>query len=111
MVESLFFAVAAVIYILRFSRVREFKNDNGDLEGVIVDGDTVVRMDLFPTPVLAIMSVSTWLRFLMARGKFQLSVFRGGGVLYNYVYRKQIKKCTASKNISLLTTYYWWEPC
>mgnify|MGYP003419049368 CR=1 FL=1 len=49
---ALILAVAAVIYILRFSRVREFKNDNGDLEGVIVDGDTVVRMDLFPTPVL-----------------------------------------------------------
>lgn len=45
-------AIVGAIYVFRFSRVREVKNDDGDLEMILIDGNTAVRPRLLTGPVL-----------------------------------------------------------
>lgn len=48
-----FSIVAAVIVVLRYSRVREIKNEEtGVIEGILVDGKYLVKPQLLPGPVL-----------------------------------------------------------
>lgn len=44
--------VVGAIFVIRFSRVREVKNDDGDVEGFLVDGNTFIRPRLLPEPVI-----------------------------------------------------------
>jgi hypothetical protein len=45
-------AVVGAIYVIRYSRVREVKNDDGDIELLIIDGDRAIRPALLAGPVL-----------------------------------------------------------
>lgn len=44
--------VVGAIFVIRYSRVRELKNDDGDVEGFLVDGDKFIRPRLLGEPVI-----------------------------------------------------------
>lgn len=45
-------AIAVVVFILRYSRAREFKNDDGDIELIVFDGDKAMKPALMAKPML-----------------------------------------------------------
>ena len=49
---AIFAAVVGAVYVIRYSRVREVKNDDGDVELLLIDGETGVRPSLLYGPVL-----------------------------------------------------------
>ena len=49
---AVLFAIVGAIFVIRYSRVREIKNDSGDLEMLIMDGKRGIRPQLLTGPVL-----------------------------------------------------------
>ena len=47
-------AVVGALYVIRYSRVREVKNDDGDIELLILDGNKAIRPQLLPGPIVEI---------------------------------------------------------
>lgn len=45
---------AAALYVYRYSRVREVKDDDGDIQVLVLDGNRVLRPQLMPGPVIEI---------------------------------------------------------
>jgi len=49
---ALLLAAAIVLFIVRWSRAREFRNEDGDIEVVVFDGNQVVKPALLAKPML-----------------------------------------------------------
>lgn len=47
-------AAAAVVYILRYSRAREYRDDDGNVQVILLDNEKAIRPDRFTGPVLDI---------------------------------------------------------
>lgn len=52
MLGAIGLTATAVVYVLRHSRAREFKDDDGNIQVIVFDGDKAVRPDRFTGPVL-----------------------------------------------------------
>lgn len=52
MVVGVILAAVLGLYVVRYSRVREVKNGDGDTEVLILDGDKILRPRLMPGPIV-----------------------------------------------------------